>query len=131
IFCSTCHFNSWGLGTYTVVQDYTTTTTTVRGRSAVSAVTSDTELTLATAITGEASGDVFTFVTATQGIGYGIIATNGWDFGSGSGNGASTPTAVTPVTWSNPASALNYVRQGFMLMNGQLKNAAKPSDCTI
>ena len=64
---------------------------------------------------------------STQGVGRGLITINGWDYGSG---GSGTPVATTPTTWANAASALAYVRTGFTPMNGQLKNAAKSSDCT-
>jgi len=134
IFCSTCSFTSWGLGTYTVVQVYSTTTNTVRGRSVVSSVASATHLVISPAITGTTSGDGFTFITATQGIGRALQALDGWDYGSGSSNGTNTPVATTPPTWNgavvDAVSDLSYIRTGLTPMNGQLKNAANPSDCT-
>jgi len=96
----------------------------------VTSVASATHLVISPAVTGFTSGDYFTFVTATRGVGRAILSLNGWDYGSGSSNGASTPVRTTPTAWATVTNALAYIRQGFTPMNGQLKHAGKPSDCT-
>lgn len=130
IFCTTCSFTSWtNLGTNSSVEVYTGGSgTTTRGYSKIASVASATHLTLSTAITGTTSGDSFTFITVTQGVGRALMTINGWDYGSGS-NGL--PVATAASIWANALSALTYIRAGFTPMNNQLKNAAKPSDCTI
>jgi hypothetical protein len=128
IVCSTCSFTTWGITTSTVVQVFSTTSTTIRVFSTVSAINSATSLTISPAIASTASGDHFTFITTTQGIGRAAVAINGWDYGSG---GSNAPVRVTAPTWVNAEVALKWITAGFIPMNGQLKNAALSTDCTI
>jgi hypothetical protein len=114
IYCTTCNFTSWNIGTNDWVADYASAGDSPRGVAQVTTVNSATEITVSPAITGMTSGDHFTFITDTRGLGRAIVTLNGWDY-----TGAST----TPVSWATTIGALNYIRAGFAFQNSTYHNA--------
>src|SRR4029077_17024528 len=84
------------------------------GQAQVTVVNSSTQITISPAITGLASGTIFSFITDVIGIAKAMVTVNGYDF---QGN------AITPVSWATTANALSYIRAGFAPTNVALHNA--------